>query len=220
LIAEVKALKDGVVGRVQQHAGRQPRQVRKWLEVIGWQVSRTLGDRALAFLNAEWRNSVWEDYRRGLRGRYPLSRSSERDATLDDFEQRSYWLRVESRRWIHLEAAGRFLRDLRLWLEGSWLVDAEPQIEVLQHFAGARLSLSYTPAPYVELSVNTWGENQFLTDLAAAALQRGFVLLNDSTRERNEIVQKYNELVKMVEALQQELTNAPAARQPARGGSR
>ena len=85
LIAEVKALKDGVVGRVQQHAGRQPRQVRKWLEVIGWQVSRTLGDRALAFLNAEWRNSVWEDYRRGLRGRYPLSRSSERDATLDDF---------------------------------------------------------------------------------------------------------------------------------------
>jgi len=50
-----------------------------------WQVSRTLGDRALVFLNAEWRSSIWEDYQRGLRGRYPLSRSSERDSTLDDF---------------------------------------------------------------------------------------------------------------------------------------
>lgn len=31
------------------------------------------------------------------------------------------------------------------------------------HFAGARLSVSYTPTPYVELSVNTWGENQFVS---------------------------------------------------------
>ncbi len=31
------------------------------------------------------------------------------------------------------------------------------------HFAGARLSLSYTPTPYVELSVNSWGENQFVS---------------------------------------------------------
>ena len=85
LITEVKALKDGVVGRLQQHAERQPRYLRKWLEVIDWQVSRTLGDRALSFLNAEWRSSVWDDFQRGLRGRYPLSRSSERDTTLGDF---------------------------------------------------------------------------------------------------------------------------------------
>ena len=84
-IPEVKALKDGVVGRLQQHAERQPRYLRKWLEVIDWQVSRTLGDRALSFLNAEWRSSVWDDYQRGLRGRYPLSSASERDTTLGDF---------------------------------------------------------------------------------------------------------------------------------------
>jgi len=45
--------------------------------------------------------------------------------------------------------------------------------------------------------------------------------LNESMKERNEIVQKYNELVKMVETLQSALTNAPpAARQPARSGTR
>jgi type VI secretion system protein ImpL len=44
-----------------------------------------LGARALDYLNDEWRATVYRDYQRGLRGRYPLSRSSERDATLDDF---------------------------------------------------------------------------------------------------------------------------------------
>jgi len=44
--------------------------------------------------------------------------------------------------------------------------------------------------------------------------------LNDSMKERNEIVQKYNELAKMVETLQHELTNAPPAKLPARTGTR
>jgi type VI secretion system protein ImpL len=85
LVNQVKALNDGVVGRIRQHADRQPPYLRKWLEVIVWQVSGILGDRALAFLNAEWRSSVWEDYQRGLRGKYPLARSSSRDTTLGDF---------------------------------------------------------------------------------------------------------------------------------------
>lgn len=85
LVNQVKALNDGVVGRIQQHADRQPRYLRKWLEVIAWQVSRILGDSALDFLNGEWRSSVWEDYRRGLQGKYPLARSSDRDTALEDF---------------------------------------------------------------------------------------------------------------------------------------
>jgi chromosome segregation ATPase len=36
--------------------------------------------------------------------------------------------------------------------------------------------------------------------------------LNESTKERNDIVQKYNELVKVVEELHHELTNAPPAK--------
>ena len=70
---------------MEQHAARQPRYLRKWLEVIAWQVSQSLGDRALEFLNDEWRSTVWEDYRRGLRGKYPLARGSDTDAALRDF---------------------------------------------------------------------------------------------------------------------------------------
>jgi type VI secretion system protein ImpL len=85
LVSQVKTLKDSVLGRLEQHAARQPRYLRKWLEVIVWQVSQGLGDRALEFLNDEWRSTVWEDYRRGLQGKYPLARRSDTDATLKDF---------------------------------------------------------------------------------------------------------------------------------------
>lgn len=73
---------------------------------------------------------------------------------LGDFEQRSYWLWVEERRWIQLEAAGRALRDLRLWQDGSWLVDAEPAREVVSPRAGrplaiCRLSARLEPGLYL-----------------------------------------------------------------------
>lgn len=85
LVVQVKALSDSVVGRMRQHAERQPKYLRKWLEVVEWQITQTLGARALDFLNAEWRATVWNEYQRGLRGKYPLLRSSNRDATLEDF---------------------------------------------------------------------------------------------------------------------------------------
>ena len=47
---------------------------------------------------------------------------------LDDFQQRSYWLYLESREVVAIEAAGRNLADLRLWKDGNWLVDTQPQI--------------------------------------------------------------------------------------------
>jgi uncharacterized protein len=45
---------------------------------------------------------------------------------LDDLTQRSWWLDVPERRSVALEAAGRYLADLRLWKDGTWLVDAMP----------------------------------------------------------------------------------------------
>ena len=47
--------------------------------------------------------------------------------SLHDYQQRSYWLEIKQRRTVHLEAAGRNLADMRLWLDGNWLIDAIPQ---------------------------------------------------------------------------------------------
>ena len=46
---------------------------------------------------------------------------------LADHEQRSYWLEITERRVVAIEAAGRYLADLRLWKDGVWLVDAAPE---------------------------------------------------------------------------------------------
>ena len=50
--------------------------------------------------------------------------------TLNDLQQRSFWLQVKTRRTVAIEAAGRNLADLRLWKDGNWLVDAQPRDEV------------------------------------------------------------------------------------------
>jgi len=47
---------------------------------------------------------------------------------LADHEQRSYWLEITERRVVAIEAAGRYLADLRLWKDGAWLVDAAPDL--------------------------------------------------------------------------------------------
>jgi hypothetical protein len=75
------------------------------------------------------------------------------ETTLDDYEQRSYWLVVKERRRVMLEAAGRNLADLRLWRDGQWLVDAYPLIERLQPKVGqpllaCRLATDLEPGVY------------------------------------------------------------------------
>lgn len=74
--------------------------------------------------------------------------------TLEDFEQRSFWLPIETSRWVHLEAAGRHLRDLRLWRDGTWLHDAQPTTEVLEPREGlpllaCRLAVRLEPGLYL-----------------------------------------------------------------------
>jgi hypothetical protein len=76
------------------------------------------------------------------------------EATLDDLEQRSYWIDVKERRRVMLEAAGRNLADLRLWTNGDWLVDAEPVREVVSPKPGrpmlvCRLVADLNPGLYL-----------------------------------------------------------------------
>ena len=59
---------------------------------------------------------------------------------LQDFEKPSWWLDVPEPRRVVIEAAGRSLADLRLWRDGTWLVDAEPEREVVQPASGGRSS--------------------------------------------------------------------------------
>ncbi len=51
------------------------------------------------------------------------------ETALGDFEQRSWWIPVDERGRVVLEAAGRHLADLRLWRDGTWLVEAMPSCE-------------------------------------------------------------------------------------------
>ncbi len=60
---------------------------------------------------------------------------------LGDFEQRSYWLPIAERRRVVIEAAGRYLGDLRLWQDGAWLVDAQPAVHVIEPEAGKPMRL-------------------------------------------------------------------------------
>lgn len=76
------------------------------------------------------------------------------DGSLGDLEQVSYWLPVQERRILLIEAAGRNLADLRVWKEGEWLVDAEPVREETQPVLGqplsvARLTAAVEPGLYL-----------------------------------------------------------------------
>ncbi len=46
--------------------------------------------------------------------------------SLDDFQQRSFWLHIDKQETVAIEAAGRNLADLRLWKDGNWLLDITP----------------------------------------------------------------------------------------------
>ncbi|PNG27193.1 hypothetical protein CR492_03635 [Methylocella silvestris] len=55
-----------------------------------------------------------------------LLRNGAISATLSDLEQRSFWILVSGGNRISVEAAGRALKDLRLWRNGADLVDLPP----------------------------------------------------------------------------------------------
>ena len=48
------------------------------------------------------------------------------NSSLEDLQQRSFWLHLKKRRTLRLEAIGRNLEDCRLWRDGIWLEDIKP----------------------------------------------------------------------------------------------
>ena len=62
---------------------------------------------------------------------------------LGDLQQRSYWLYLEHRQVLRLEAIGRNLKDCRLWRDGDWLVDVSPAISAYETIPGQ-------PMTYIE----------------------------------------------------------------------
>lgn len=88
-------------------------------------------------------------------------------STLDDFEQRSYWLEVKEKRTVAIEAAGRHLADLRLWRDGTWLVNVNPQLVISQAHADrplqiARFTTQLEPGLYLITAYG--GQSQPWTD--------------------------------------------------------
>ncbi|MCC5810195.1 MAG: hypothetical protein JJU06_07465 [Ectothiorhodospiraceae bacterium] len=61
------------------------------------------------------------------------------ETTLEDFQQRSYWVVVDEPRWMTLELAGRYLDDVRLWRDGEWLTDVVPDRRRIEPESGRPL---------------------------------------------------------------------------------
>ncbi|MBS7812077.1 lysozyme inhibitor LprI family protein [Roseococcus pinisoli] len=61
-------------------------------------------------------------------------------ATLADGEQRGFWIVVEARRPVRIEAAGRALADLRLWRDGRDLVPLPTRTTSIQPVPGHSLT--------------------------------------------------------------------------------
>ena len=112
---------------------------------------------------------------------------------LGDLEERSWWLQVRKGRRVVLEAAGRHLQDLRLWRDGSWLVDVAPSLEIIEPREGqplrlARLAIRLSPGLYRVTAYGgvgvPWPEDDGSKPLV---LRSGVPKVSESARRRLEI---------------------------------
>lgn len=111
-------------------------------------------------------------------------------ASLGDFEQRSYWIEIKEKRTVALEAAGRHLADLRLWRDGTWLVDAAPQMlqsqaSTSQPLLVARLTTELSPGLYLLSAYG--GPGQIWTEASEAKpffLRYGIATLAPAMRQQ------------------------------------
>ncbi|MFH1467680.1 MAG: hypothetical protein ABIO70_25060 [Pseudomonadota bacterium] len=80
---------------------------------------------------------AFEELNTGLAPRLPELRLVEE--SLADFQQRSWWIELPAPGRVVLEAAGRSLADLRLWRDGTWLVEDSPAVRVIEPVEGQPL---------------------------------------------------------------------------------
>jgi len=91
---------------------------------------------------------------------------------LKDLSQRSYWILVDKSGSLFVEAAGRALADLRLWRNGTDLVELDPVMTTIEPTKGhplldARLEGNVAPGLYLATAYG--GEAQPWADGAPAA---------------------------------------------------
>ena len=58
------------------------------------------------------------------------------NSSLEDLQQQSFWLHLEKRQILRLEAIGRNLKDCRLWRDGVWLEDIKPNFSTYEPVNG------------------------------------------------------------------------------------
>ncbi len=112
---------------------------------------------------------------------------------MGDFQQRSWWIAVDEQERVVLEAAGRHLADLRVWRDGSWLLEDMPDVDVIEPVEGrpmrrCRLTAVLDPGLYLLTAYGgpsqPWSEGGDETPLL---LRSGTPSLGKSGRQRGEI---------------------------------
>lgn len=117
------------------------------------------------------------------------------ETELADFQQRSWWIEIDGSQAdrVVLEAAGRHLADLRLWRDGSWLVEDMPSIDVIEPVEGRpmlRCQLSAVLEPGLYLLTAYGGPSQPWSEGGAETpllLRSGVPSLGESGRMRAEL---------------------------------
>jgi hypothetical protein len=89
-----------------------------------------------------------------------LIRGGQVSNTLADLQQRSYWIAVDQSRRVSVEAVGRALQDLRLWSNGTDLVDLNVSQTTIERKQAIRLR--------AHVSTPTWSRVSILSPPMAA----------------------------------------------------
>jgi hypothetical protein len=115
------------------------------------------------------------------------------ESALGDLQQRSWWIEIDERERVILEAAGRYLADMRLWRDGSWLVEALPDCEPIQPREGQpllRCQLSTVLEPGLYLLSAYGGPGQSWSEQSDARplwLRSGIPSMGEAGRQRTTI---------------------------------
>ena len=69
------------------YAKNTPQPVKRWLISLSSETWKVVLQSAHRYVNSEWRTQIYEPYKRGLAGRYPIKRSSNDELALFDFTE-------------------------------------------------------------------------------------------------------------------------------------
>lgn len=127
-------------GELAGTAGREDGRLDAFLDRGSYKLVMLGGDAGVAA--GEEANLTLHPFREAAAGEAPMLPPIRFVSTeLTDFQQRSYWIKLDQPGPVVIEAAGRYLGDLRLWRDGTWLVDTTNSIADSEPKAGEPLSV-------------------------------------------------------------------------------